>query len=253
MFLTHRKDSLFYTCEDKDHPDFICVFSNRNFNYDLRAAESREESGAVIRARKALLEKFGLDLERAVFLQQVHGARIAFLHSPVFRRGGFAYTEGLEGTDAAITDLKNVPLCLLSADCLPVFFFSPRPKVIGIAHAGWKGTGSGIVSAVIEKMTTDFGCRPDEVKVGFGPGIRSCCYEVGVEFKKYFSAQSIVEKESRLFLDLAAENVRRLIAAGVKRINIFDAKICTACENNEFFSYRRGDGKNRMLTIVCRT
>ncbi len=236
------KTSRYYLQQNNQGPNFFWLFTNRRFNYDPRAAENTTGSEKIISSRKHIFTELELDPARAVFPRQVHG-------SHVFTICSSSSEKEPSGTDAVITGIKRVPLCVLTADCLPIVFFDPVRSAIGIAHAGWRGTAKRIAAEVIKKMCAELDCVPGRIKVGFGPAIRSCCYEVGQELKQIFPA-GVRTRDGRFFFDLAAENIHQLKAEGVNPGNILDSGICTSCKNDEFFSFRRGDEKKRMLTMI---
>lgn len=97
-----------------------------------------------------------------------------------------------------------------------------------------------------EKFNTD----PKDLYVGFGPVIRDCCYEVTEEFVDFFTF-GLVKRDNRYYLDLVRINKRQLLSLGIREVNIFDPKICTSCNNKDFFSYRKeGSSCGRMLSVM---
>jgi len=230
----------------------ICAVSSRKFNYDFRHAKGKSAHANIQKNRERFLNNLGLDLANAVFLEQVHKSRVCVAGLSFMGKGAFDYPGSVKGVDAAITNVPGMPLCVLSADCLPLIFFDHKKQVIGIAHAGWKGTQLKVARRVVSLMIKKFSCAPANVQVIIGPGIRGCCYDVGPEFKGYFE-RSIRQRQNKLFFDLAGENIDQLIQSGISRSNIFDPGICTSCRNAEFFSYRSGDRQLRMLSLVCLT
>ena len=88
--------------------------------------------------------------------------------------------------DAFITDEKNLPIAIRTADCVPVFIFDPIRRVIGLAHAGWRGTYKEIASKTVQRMQEKYASQPSDLKVVLGPCIRECCYKVNEEFRDYF-------------------------------------------------------------------
>ena len=184
--------------------------------------------------------------------------------------------------DGLITRTPGLLLAVLAADCLPVIVVDTRLKAVGVFHAGWRGTLKRIVEKGIGEMRREFGSRPRDLRAAIGPGIRGCCYQVGVELRDKFSAQfsyaaSLFRetKESdqvrerypllfltarapghselpkKIFLDLAEANRRQLIAAGLLQKNISDLGLCTSCRTDLFFSHRAEKGvTGRMMAAV---
>jgi YfiH family protein len=193
-----------------------------------------------------------------------------------------ASPEPLAG-DGLITDLGGVALAVLTADCLPVLLADRKNKVIGAFHAGWRGTIQRIAEKGLGIMRREFGSQPKDVFAAIGPGIQSCCYEVGEELREKFGAQfayggelfhevqdsdPVREKYPLLFmnqrapghgdlciklhLDLREANRRQLIEAGVPARQISASPSCTSCESGKFFSHRAEKGHaGRMMAAIA--
>ncbi|MBC7333265.1 MAG: laccase domain-containing protein, partial [Actinobacteria bacterium] len=129
---------------------------------------------------------------------------------------------------------------VLQADCVPLFFYDPSRKVVGIAHAGWSGTAKRIVKNVIKVMIEQYCCLPENILVGIGPSIGPCCYEVGLEVAKKISP--VLIKGSKYFVDLWQANKVQLLSSGVAEENIEVAELCTRCNSHIFFSARAANG-----------
>ena len=156
--------------------------------------------------------------------------------------------------DAAVSSEKGTVLNILTADCLPILFYDPIVSVIGAAHAGWKGSASMIAVKTISEMEK-LGSKKENIHIAIGPGIGACCYEVGEEVALHFSEyqealQSMPEK--KYMLDLAIVNKIELISAGIPESNIELSNICTSCNNEKFFSYRREKGcSGRFISFIA--
>jgi hypothetical protein len=99
-------------------------------------------------------------------------------------------------------------------------------------------------------MRDSFGSEAPNLYINLSPSIRSCCYQVGAEFKGYFS-DSTLESKGNYYFDLAGENIRQALNCGVKLENISDANACTCCTKDDFFSYRRQGAKaGRMMSVI---
>jgi len=156
----------------------------------------------------------------------------------------------IKGCDGAITNVKDIALMVLTADCLPIFLYDPDKNAIGIAHAGWRGTVEGIAKNIIKAMKSEFKSDPAKVLVGFGPAIRQCCYEVSSEFLVHFP-DSVVKMAHKHYFDLSGENAEQLLSVGVISKNMFDCGICTSCRSDEFYCYRKEEDKTaRMASVI---
>jgi YfiH family protein len=142
------------------------------------------------------------------------------------------------------------------ADCTPLLFRDPTKGVIGIAHAGWRGTVQGIARQMVEAMTQAYGCRPSDIQAGIGPSIGLERYQVGGDVVEavhsYFgTTQGLVRhnpSDGTTYFDLWAANQLDLERAGVEQIEI--AGLCTAQRTDEFFSHRAENGRTGRFGAV---
>ncbi|MEA3340644.1 MAG: polyphenol oxidase family protein, partial [Chloroflexota bacterium] len=133
-----------------------------------------DDSAAVEENHTIALGALGLEPGRTVSPYQVHGARVGVV--------GRAHLGTVQpATDALVTNAPGVPLLMRFGDCASVLFFDPARRVIGMAHAGWRGVAAGSVPATVRTMTERFGCVLADLWAGIGPTIGPCCYEVGPE------------------------------------------------------------------------
>ncbi|MBS3909357.1 MAG: peptidoglycan editing factor PgeF [Actinobacteria bacterium] len=203
-----------------------------------------DNDAAVIQNREALRALLGLDPALMTCAEQVHGGGVAVVDESIAGSGAVSLKEAVRGVDALVTNLEAVPLTLFFADCVPVVIVEPRRRVIGAAHAGWRGVYAGIVENTINRMVEDRAVEPADLTAFIGPSIGGCCYRVGEDLIKKF-AEKFSDKE-RWFnggkLDLPALVCYRLEEAGVGPAKIFTCEdSCTSCRTDLFFSYR-GDG-----------
>ncbi|MFH1778934.1 MAG: peptidoglycan editing factor PgeF [Candidatus Omnitrophota bacterium] len=190
------------------------------------------------------LKKIGVVNSRLAFLEQIHRAKVLRIDSKT------DLSAPLSECDGAVTDLKNIAMIVLTADCLPIFLYDPFKSAIGIAHAGWRGTYDGIVKNILNAMKLNFKSDPSQMLIGLGPAIRQCCYEVSSEFLGRFP-NSVVKRAHKFYFDLVGENVEQLLAQGASSKNIFDCEICTSCSDDRFYSYRRENERaGRMASVI---
>ena len=145
-------------------------------------------------------------------------------------------------TDGLIVTRKNIPIALRFADCTPLIFYDTKQKIGAISHAGWRGTTQKIGPKTILKMGVNFGSNPDDIIAIIGPAIGLCCYEVSDEVRN--KLLETVEDSTNLVqgknVDLKQINSRQLEEIGVTKIDI--CPYCTSCDNDLFYSYRKGNG-----------
>lgn len=130
-----------------------------------------------------------------------------------------------------------------SADCPLIVAWDPAAPVLGLAHASWRCTTAGIVGRLIETMRS-LGADPGRICAGIGPSAGPCCYEVGDDVREAAAVIPDVdrlfpERDGQVYFDLWSANRAQLIAAGVPASSIAVASVCTMCQNDVFFSYRR--------------
>jgi YfiH family protein len=150
--------------------------------------------------------------------------------------------------DALVTNCPGVAVSVRTADCYPIFLADARHRAVAAIHAGWRGTAAHIVQITLEKMKTEFGTSPAHVHAAIGPGIGACCYEVGEDVACQFGLTGVVQTH----VDLASENRKQLEAAGVAPQNIEALGVCTFCDAERFFSYRREKEKAGRMTSFVR-
>lgn len=227
-------------------PNLICVFSKRPQNMSLAYGDTRYS----LENRRDLLTRLGVDYNNLVCAKQIHGEGVRYAQESDRGKGAIFLDDSMADADALITDKRNLPLAVFTADCLSVFLYDCRIPAIGLVHAGWRSSRQKIVEKAVQLMQEKFGTAVKDLYAGLGPAIRSCCYEVGRDFADFFPRE-LSERGNRYYLDLAGLNKKQLLDLGVGEKNIFDSNICTSCRNTEFFSYRRQGYKcGRMISVM---
>ena len=183
--------------------------------------------------------------------KQVHGSDVLIIDNQSLK------DISKEEKDGFVTNRKGIVLATYHADCVPVYFYDRKKDVIGLAHAGWKGTLNNICGSIIEAMVEKFESRAEDIIVAIGPSIGICCYEIGPDLVKLFSDKYpkekdiILEKESKVYLDLWKVNKINLLNLGVKEENIYYSNTCTSCKVDKLYSYRKEKGtNNRMIAAI---
>lgn len=216
-------------------------------------AGSRDEPAAVTENRRRAAGAFGLEAQALVTAYQVHSARAVAVDGP--------WPGAPPQADGLVTDRPGLMLGALAADCAPVLIADATARVIGAAHAGWRGALGGVVESTIEAMIA-LGAERARLVAAVGPCIGPASYEVGLEFLERFEAAD--PGHARFFapgegpqkrqFDLPAFVLARLAAAGVAQAEWIGADTCALEE--AFFSnrraVRRGEGDyGRLLSAIA--
>lgn len=198
---------------------------------------SKDEPEKVLRNRALAMERLDLAADRLATPYQTHSAIALPVEEP------WARSEAPEA-DALVTDRAELAVGIGTADCVPVLFADAEARVVGAAHAGWKGAFGGVLDSAIEAMVA-LGARPERIVAGIGPAICQRSYEVGPEFPARFLAQDAANddlfcpapREGHFHFDLKGYVGRRLARHGLAAIETLPCDTCS--EEGRFFSYRR--------------
>lgn len=197
-------------------------------------AGSSDLSEAVQINRTRVAEALGLAPTALVGLHQVHSADVVHLTEP---------PKAPVKADGMVTATPGLGLAILTADCQPVLFADPVARVIGAAHAGWRGAQGGVLEAMVEAMVA-LGAKRANIAATIGPTISQKAYEVGPEFFETFTDDDPTTQRffaqgqgDRMLFDLPAYGLHRLRAAGVGQAHW--TRHCTYSDPDRFYSYRR--------------
>jgi len=206
-----------------------------------------DEPNNILQNRQLLSEKFGVNL-RWQWLQQIHGVESVRVSEA---------KESIEA-DGLFTQASDLVCCVMTADCLPIFFAAKNGCEVAVAHAGWRGLAGGIV----ENTVSQFSVPTIDISAWLGPAIGPCHFEVGSEVRDVFLSQvsnpnnkllleqcfSPVENSPKLMADLVAVARLKLAALGITDVSGGD--YCTYCNEEDFFSYRRDGVTGRLLSMI---
>ena len=196
---------------------------------------SADDPALVRENRRRAAEWMGVPADHLLTAYQIHSPDVIVAREP--------FSGERPKADAIVTDRPGIAVGASSADCGPVLFADPQARVVGAAHAGWKGALSGVLENTIATMES-LGARRENIVAVLGPSISAENYEVGPEFVERFVAAdpaniSYFEPSGRpghAMFDLNRYTVDRLAAAGVTAEALFR---CTYAEEDLFYSYRR--------------
>jgi YfiH family protein len=210
-----------------------------------------DEHSAVIRNRELLCDAVGIDLGSVVAGEQVHGTEIFVATADQKGKGATNWLDGIKCTDALITNVPNLTLLMIAADCVMLSLFDPKRKVISMAHAGWRGTVAKIAQKTVERMVEIFECDPADILTALSPSIGPCCYAVESDIVERFQLAFPYEAprflmpqaDGSVHLNLWGANSWQLLAKGIKEENIEISNLCTSCNTDIFYSYEAEGGR----------
>lgn len=210
----------------------------------------------VIKNRESIANTVGFPFDAWTSAEQVHGNEVYRVTVEDKGKGRFSRESAIQSKDALITNEADIWLTSFYADCVPLYFFDPVSRAVGLAHAGWKGTVSTIAAMTIQSMSDELGCRIENLRTAIGPSIGPCCYEVddhvAQHFKQAGMTYALTAKDNgRYWLDLKEINRQIMIKAGIMSSHIEISRLCTACHRQQFFSHRKEMGKTgRMMSWI---
>lgn len=235
-------------------------FDSLNLRPALLGGEQVDDAQAVAENQRRFATALGA---RPVWLRQVHGTRVLRLRPELARPDA-----PLETADASISTEPGLACTVMAADCLPVLLASRCGRVVGAAHAGWRGLSAGVLEATVAAMGEAAGVAPAELQAWLGPCIGPQAFEVGAEVLQAFGAAPEPVSDAlfrytprpdgspRWHADLAALARRRLQALGLPAQAIGGndgaAQWCTVGQASRFFSFRRQPVSGRLAAAIAR-
>jgi polyphenol oxidase len=241
------------------HPRLRCAFTTRHAGrsgQSLNLSFDKGEHTAVLAHRQHVLQALDLAQTTLCTIRQVHGNQVCIVDAAMLQRGltGIA-------ADALVTNLAQVTLGVLVADCLPIVLYAPNTPVIALVHAGRMGTYHRVVQHTLETIEYRFATPPAQVYAVLGPAIGACCYTLDLHAVGPFQDQFPTWEQFFIphgpecwTMDLLTANTLQLRAAGVPAAQIDTASICTACHKHDLYSHRaEGQEAGRGMALVALT
>ena len=221
--------------------------------YSMNMSPSRENPDTVRLNYKALCLCENIPAERCILSHQTHTTNIKIVSEEDAGKGLFKESD-IRNTDGLVTNVKNLPIVIFYADCVPVLLYDPVKKVVAAVHAGWRGTVNNILGKAVKLMKEEFGCNPKNILASIGPSIGPCCFETGAEVAEEFVSAGLAEyvkkAKEKFYIDLQRVNEHFLNSEGVETVTL--SHLCTKCSASDFFSHRGcGADTGRMALIAC--
>lgn len=202
-----------------------------------------DSSGHISENRKIFFKSLEWPTEAVAESRQIHGDQVAVVDRP----------QQLEGYDGLVTQTVGLSLAITVADCCPILVYDPTRKVIGAAHAGWKGSHLGLASKLVASMTHAFGCAPENIHAWIGICITRPNYEVDADVADLFLPQHKTwnSKRGKYLLDIRTVNTDVLIQAGLRSDRIHQTSFGSYSHPEHFFSHRHSKGNTgRGLAVI---
>ena len=232
------------------HPDITLATSTKA---DGNLSFKWGPEGEVLDNRGKFLEKLNIKPEDCIVMEVEHKDEIIVIDASNKNRTG----KETVVAEALITTEENLPLFLLTADCLPISFFDPEKQVIALAHLGWKPTNELLTQKVVKKMQREFGSNPENILAYIGPGIHKESYIFLDPIQKTLTAWQpfLVDLPSgETQIDLPGYNKAQLLEVALREENIIIDPVDTATSLNYFSHYRSvrtGEVEGRFATLIC--
>ncbi len=209
-----------------------------------------DEEEIVLQNRKLLGDSVEIPVFRFTIADQTHSGNVTIVTADMKGRGSQERADSIPDSDGLVTNVHGICLLAMMADCVPILLYDPVQVVIGLVHAGWRGITRKVARNTIARMQREFGSKPGDIIVGIGPSIGPCCYEIGEEVET--AVKMTFDKTNKLLLkkvnrdkkhlDLWKANIDQLESIGILQENIESSGICTSCESETYFSFRKGMG-----------
>ncbi|WP_425408329.1 peptidoglycan editing factor PgeF [Hyphococcus sp.] len=196
---------------------------------------SGDDPAAVRKNRVLCAGALGVDERFLLTGYQTHSADVMVVEEP--------WNEHAAKVDGLVTSTPDLAIGVLAADCMPFLFIDASARIIGAAHAGWRGALAGVLENTVAKMQ-ELGAKPENIRAAVGPCLRQPNFEVGLDLVdnflgKYPDAERFFAPgatEDKRQFDLVSFGLWRLSTCGVN--NVDDIGLCTLANANRFFSYR---------------
>ena len=190
---------------------------------------------------QSLIQK-ALDIEALVWLKQVHGKDVAYIHE--------AASGSIGEADALVTSQPELGLMIKVADCQSVLLYDPEARIVGNIHSGWRGSVANVIGESIEFMKREMGIEPRRMVAAVGPSLGPCCAEYR-DYKKLFPADWNRYHVGDARFDFWALTLDQLGDAGLLPEQVEMACICTRCHTPDFFSYRGEAVTGRCASVIA--
>lgn len=245
----------------KDYHPHLCHFittrkggcSKRPYHSLNLGWKTADLPSDVRRNREIIVHRINTSRSFILFPEQVHGNTVRIVSTyPSYKEK----TEDFEATDGIVTNLSDLAIGVLMADCVPVLMFDPKNQVIAAIHVGWRGAVNQIIPEAVTAMKHVYGTDPVHVLAGIGPSIGPDAFEIGNDVKQKWEHHLpdlhhvFHLKNGKLYLNLWKAVYEQCIKEGLIKEHIECGHICTYYNEHLFFSHRRTGGVTGRMAAV---
>lgn len=203
-----------------------------------------DEPGHVRQNRRRVRQVMAVD--ELISVGQVHGTNTLILTAQNIS----AAAQGMTGIDILMSDLPGVGLLIKQADCQAVGLYDPVRRVIANVHCGWRGNVHNVIGQAVRQLQDAFGSHPGDLRAGISPSLGPCCAQF-INYQEEFPPHLWSYQVRPGFFDLWRLSFDQLQQAGLAPRHIQVARVCTRCQEEDFFSYRRQKHTGRNGTILA--
>ncbi|MCX8074714.1 MAG: peptidoglycan editing factor PgeF [Clostridia bacterium] len=214
-----------------------------SLNFKLNTGDKKEN---IYKNLDIICSELKIDPSNIYMAKQTHTDKVLILD--LDNMSEYEYKkENQSEIDGYITDKKNIATLVTTADCNPIIIYDPIKNVVSNIHSGWRGTVKQIYLNAVKAMNKRFNSKYSDMIVCIGPSINKCCWNssdsrLKEEFLKlwpYEDEYIISKSNGEYFVDFPYVIKKELMNIGVQDENIILSNICTVCNEEKFFSYRR--------------
>ena len=227
-------------------------FSSAHFG-SLNLAEHVGDEAVLVRKNRDLLVSQTNLPGQPLWLNQTHSTRILDLqHQLPLTPQELQHEQPqlAQDADGAVTSLRGLVCCVMTADCMPLFVCTRLGTKVGVIHAGWRGMADGIIEQAVAQLDES----PEQIMAWAGPTISGSNFEIGNEVREQLGGSDRSYSESpnqgKCFADLYRLAGERLKLLGIHSYGY--EEICTYADKLRFFSHRRDQSTGRMASIIYR-
>lgn len=222
-----------------------------SLNFSSREGDSTEN---IRQNWQILATAFDIGIDQFFVVNQIHGDRILIIDRPLCS----IIPQNPLQFDAMITDQPGIAIGIKTADCVPIFLVDTVKRIVGVVHAGWRGTALNIAAKAVDTFVERFTSQIADITAVIGPAIGPCCYQVDEivfdAIKSHKDQDSLFcpcHKQGHWMLDLPLANKFQIIGRGIPEANIYTMACCTSCNRDLFYSHRADGGNTgRQLNFI---